>query len=156
MAGALGPETSQTVPGIWVIMSRISHSFIYRTIIWAAFCLIITAGVGCSPKRVVNNEILTGNTPPAKKKPATSGNNSQPGSRPKPPPTNQPGQGAFGPRAVSLAKQQLGKMYQWGGRVPIAMIAVDLFITYMESWEWPCPGFLRGRLRWAMKSGART
>ena len=74
---------------------------------------------GCTPKRVINNEIYTGRELPAA--------DTTPAPSPSPPassstspslPSSSPGSGDFGLQAVSLAKAQLGKMYQWGAEGP--------------------------------------
>ena len=65
---------------------------------------------GCTPKRVVNNEILTSeDVRPQPKTPKKAV--STPGPLPAP-------AGGLGQQAASLARQQLGKMYQWGGQGP--------------------------------------
>jgi cell wall-associated NlpC family hydrolase len=82
---------------------------------WAAtacfLCVWLVAG--CTPKRVVNNEIITGkeidSRASTREKPETR---PEP-ARPAPAPTED-----FGSRAASLARKQLGKMYQWGGSGP--------------------------------------
>lgn len=72
---------------------------------------------GCTPKRVVDTEILTESPrPQTVRKP--SGTITSPGSLAPKPVTPKSRSGGLGPQAVALAQKQMGKMYQWGGQGP--------------------------------------
>ena len=72
---------------------------------------------GCSPKRVVNNEILTNESVRRQEKPASKAKPKS-GSRSESTVGGVVPAGKFANQAVELAKNQLGKMYQWGGQGP--------------------------------------
>jgi cell wall-associated NlpC family hydrolase len=72
---------------------------------------------GCTPKRVLHHEIPTGEAPrPVKAMKSTPEKRleAQPGQ----PSAQETPREDFASRAVRLARQQLGKMYQWGGQGP--------------------------------------
>ncbi len=72
---------------------------------------------GCTPKRVLNHEIPTGESPrPVKAMKSTPEKSIE--ARPKPPSSQETPREDFASRAVRLARQQLGKMYQWGAEGP--------------------------------------
>ncbi len=80
----------------------------------------LLAGAGCTPKKVVFDEVPSGQAPalrkpgrpPVKTRPAPA----QPPAEVVKGPATSPA--PFGERAVALARQQLGKMYKWGAQGP--------------------------------------
>lgn len=83
--------------------------------LWAAGLLLFT---GCTPKRVVNNEILTGENPPPEARPRAEPPPSAVGEQPRKPGGSLAAGEDLGTRAVQMARAQLGKMYQWGAEGP--------------------------------------
>jgi cell wall-associated NlpC family hydrolase len=82
----------------------------FAGVVAALSCWLLLGG--CTPKRVVNNEILTGDERPAAAPPKPA---PAPDGLPK---VEVPPAAGFGERAAALARQQMGKMYQWGGVGP--------------------------------------
>lgn len=74
--------------------------------------------VGCSPKRVVNNQVVTDGGARESEKSAEKKTGNPKATRPGPTPEKTVPTGDFGQQAVKLAKKQMGKMYQWGGQGP--------------------------------------
>lgn len=89
--------------------------------LFGPMCLLLGLLLGgCTPKRVVNNEIFTGpvgSAPTPARTPAQAGGSDAPRSTDLP--ATQPATKAgFGRQVADLARRQLGKMYQWGGNGP--------------------------------------
>ena len=124
MARSLGPETTclrevdlENPPNKDKVLSVLPLRN-FGTIRWICYLMAsLLLCAGCTPKRVVNNEILTGNPPaPDQRRGQTQDQAPVDGTRQLDSPAQQ--RGGFGARAVDLAKAQLGKMYQWGAEGP--------------------------------------
>jgi cell wall-associated NlpC family hydrolase len=94
-------------------MTSLRSNFRYQDILLGLACCFLLAG--CTPKRVVNNEIYTEDEPAAPasgaEKPAPHGKTGSPGGG------KQAGAN-FGHEAAALARKQMGKMYKWGASGP--------------------------------------
>ena len=73
---------------------------------------------GCSPKRVVNNQVVTDGGARESEKSAAKKAENPTATRPDQAPEKTAPTRDFGLQAVTLAKKQMGKMYQWGGQGP--------------------------------------
>jgi cell wall-associated NlpC family hydrolase len=114
MVEAPGPETRRAG---WIVTLKDLRSRNKTMAVTALLGAALLLLAGCTPKRVLHHEIPTGETTrPVKAMKSTPEKNLD--VLPKQPLPQETPREDFASRAVRLARQQLGKMYQWGAQGP--------------------------------------